>query len=317
MSTNMNRLSVVLLVLLGLVCPPLPGQKAAAPAKPKTTFDKTALEAYVRHLFIWGPEVKVVIDDPKPSSVPNLREVVATASYQGVSVQQQLLLSADGKKIIQGSVYDLTDNPFRPELSKLTTDSAPSMGTAGAPVVLVLFTDFECPFCREEAKMLRQNLLAKYPTQVRLYLKEFPLDQIHPWARQAAIAGRCIYRQSPDVFWPFHDWVFDQQAQITAQSFQSKVSDFVKTQEVDPLRFGRCLQDKETEAEVNKSVAEGTALQVNGTPMLFVNGRRISSQLTWPQLSSVIDLEIQYQKTANNAGDLACCRVTLPSPLSK
>jgi protein-disulfide isomerase len=317
MSSNITRLSAVVLLFLGLVCPPLPGQKAAAPAKPKTTFDKAAFEAYLRHLFIWTPEVKVVIDDPQPSSVPGLREVVATASSQGASVQQRLLLSADGKKIVQGAVYDLADNPFRPELSKLTTDSAPAMGTAGAPVVLALFTDFQCPYCRDEAKMLRQNLPAKYPTQVRLYLKEFPLDQIHPWARQAAIAGRCIYRQSPDVFWLYHDWVFEQQAQITAQNFQSKVSELVKTQQVDPLQLGRCLQNKETEAEVNKSVAEGIALQVNGTPALFVNGRRISPQLTWPQLSTIIDLEIQYQKTANNAGDLACCKVTLTSPLSK
>ena len=317
MSVHASRFSAALVLLLGLVCPPLPGQKATPPAQPSTTFDKVAFEAYVRHLFIWGPEVKVVIDDPQPSSVPGLREVVATASAQGASVQQRLLLSSDGKKIVQGAVYDLTDNPFRPELSKLTTDSAPSMGTAGAPVMLALFTDFQCPYCRDEAKMLRQNLLAKYPTQVRLYLKEFPLDQLHPWARQAAIAGRCIYRQSADAFWLYHDWVFEQQAQITAQNFQSKISDFVKTQQVDPLQLGRCLQNKETEVEVNKSLAEGYTLHVNATPTLFVNGRRVSPQLTWPQLSTIIDLEIQYQKTANNAGDLACCKVTLPSPLSK
>ncbi len=314
--TRSSAKSLVLpLFLLAFLCLPLSGQRQAAAAKPAPALDKAALEQYLRHLYVWGPQIKIAIGNPGPSDVPGLWEVQVNASAGAASFQQRLLLSSDGKRIIQGTVYDLSDNPFRLELSKLTTDSAPSIGTPGAPVVLVLFTDFECPYCRDEAKTLKQNLLTKYPKEVRLYLKDYPLVSIHPWARQAAIAGRCIFRQNADAFWLYHDWVFGQQDQINAQNLQSKVTDFVKTQQIDGLLFGRCLQEKETDAEVSKSVAEGLSLQVNSTPTLFVNGRHLPSQVTWDQLAAIIDYEIQYQKTAKNAGDKPCCEVTLPSPV--
>jgi hypothetical protein len=77
------------------------------------------------------------------------------------------------------------------------------------------------------------------------------------------------------------------------------------------------MDTKATEADVDKSIGEGKALQVNGTPTLFVNGRRLPSVVSWEQLRGLIDGEIAYQKTAKNAGDTGCCEVTLASPLSK
>ena len=106
-------------------------------------------------------------------------------------------LSADGTRLIRGAVYDIEVNPFAKDLAKIKTDLQPSMGTPGAPVVIVVYSDFQCAYCREAAKMLRENLLKSYPKEVRLYFKDFPLDQIHPWARPASIAGRCVFRQNP------------------------------------------------------------------------------------------------------------------------
>jgi protein-disulfide isomerase len=294
------------------------GQKAAAqPTAGPSAFDKPTFEAYIRHLYMWGPQIQIAIGDPKPSQVPGLREVTISASAGTASVQQAYLVSNDGKKIIQGSVYDIADNPFRTEISKLVVGNGPSLGTPGAPVMVVLFTDFQCPYCKEQAKVIQQNLLGAYPKEVRLYFKDFPLEQIHPWAKTAAIAGRCVYQQNPASFWQYHDWVFDQQAQITLENFRSKLMDFAKGKEIDSLQLGRCLDTKATEAEVDKSIAEAKSLQVNSTPTLFINGRRLASQLTWPQLKEIIDNEIAYQKTAKNAGDTGCCEVTLPMPMSK
>lgn len=317
MHLPIGKLVVLILIVFCFVCLPMAGQRASAPPKTTPAFNRPAFETYMRHLFVWGSDVTVKIGDPKPSQVPGLREVSVQASAQGASLEQRFLISSDGSKIIQGAVYDLGDNPFRPELSKLSMESLPSLGTPGAPVVLVLFTDFQCPYCREEAKMLRQNLLSRYPKEVRLYFKDFPLEPIHPWAKQAAMAGRCVFRQSPVAFWTYHDWVFDQQEQITAENLRSKIMDFARGKEIEPLQLGRCLEMKETETEVDKSIAEGKALQVNSTPTLFVNGRRLPGQVSWEQLRPIIDNELEYQKTAQNAGDQACCEVKLPSPLSK
>jgi protein-disulfide isomerase len=311
-----SRLAALLLLVVCTICLPLSGQRTRTQAAP--AFDKPAFEAYVRHLFVAGPDVALKISDPKPSAVPGMREVVVQISAQGQSFERRFFLSSDGRRIIQGTVYDLQDNPFRTELSKLNTDSLPSLGTPGAPVVLVLFTDFQCPFCRGEAVMLRQNLLQTYPKEVRLFLQDFPLEQLHPWAKLAAMAGRCIFRRSPAAFWAYHDWVFEQQDQITVENLRSKVLDFARGKEIDTLQLGRCLETKETEAEVNKSIAGARALELNATPTMFVNGRRIpSEQMPWQQLRLVIDNEIGYQKTAKNAGDRACCEVKLPSPSPK
>ncbi len=295
-----------------IFCAVAAGQTAAAP---KGDFDKTAFEIYVRHLFAWGPDIKVEIGEPKQSAVKGLREVLVLASAGGASLEQTFFVSEDGKKIIRGAMYDLDQNPFKSDLDKLASLNGPSLGTPGAPVVLVLFTDYQCPYCREMARILKENLLKTYPKQVRLYLQEFPLEQIHPWARDAALAGRCFNQQSPELFWRFHDWIFEHQPDITPANLREKIAGFAETSGADLLQLNRCLDSKMMEGEVMLSVELARSLQLNSTPTLFINGRRIAAQIGWEQLRSIIDSEIEYQKTAKNAGDTACCEVSLPSPL--
>ena len=195
-----------------------------------------------------------------------------------------------------------------------STPAGKALGAPTAPVTLEVFSDFQCPFCKEEAKMLRGNILSAYPKQVRVYFKDLPLDQIHPWAKPAAIAGRCVFKQTPAAFWDYHDWAYEHQAEITKDNFRDKALEFAKGKEIDALQFGRCMDTKATEAEVDKSVAEARELKVMSTPTLFVNGRRLPAQVAWPDLRQIIDQEIEYQKTAKNAGEDCGCEVKLPSP---
>jgi len=284
------------------------------PAK-KSALDKATLEAYVRHVFVWTSQVKVEIGDPKPSELPGFSEVDVHASQGQASADEKLYVSKDGQKILRGAVFDVTQNPFKPELDKLHTDLQPSMGTPGAPVVIVEFSDFQCPFCKDEAKALRTNLLSTYPKEVRLYFKDLPLSQIHPWALQAAIAGRCIFRQNPAAFWDYHDWIYEAQAEVTADNFKSKVLEFVKGKQIDPLQLEHCLDSKATQPEIDKSIAESKALGVAGTPTLFVNGRLLTGQSAqWAALRQVIDYEIEYQKTAKNAGEDCGCELKINTP---
>jgi len=274
------------------------------------------LEAYVRHLFVMKPDIKVQVADPKPSQVEGFFEVVVHASLGDASQDFPFLISKDGSKILQAVVFDVNSNPFKPDLDKLKTEFQPSLGTPGAPVVLVAFSDFECPVCKTEFTMLRQDLLSAYPTQVRLYFKDFPLDSIHPWARPAAIAGRCVFRQNSNSFWSYSDWIYAHQADITAANLKDKVMEWAKGQpkDIDVLQLGQCMDTKATEAEVDKNVAEGHTLDINATPTLFVNGRRIAQSIDWPNLRGIIDYEIEYQKTAKNAGEDCGCELKLDTP---
>lgn len=293
-----------------------PEKKAAEPVR--SAFDKATLEAYVRHLFVWGKAISVEVSDAKPSpDLPGFFTVNVRGTAGQASQDETFLISKDGRKIVRAVVFDVNQNPFKADLDKLKTQFQPSMGADGAPVVLVLFSDFECPACKQEAVMLRQNLLSAYPKEVHLYFKDFPLEAIHPWAKTAAMAGRCVFRQNPAAFWEYLDWAYEHQSEITPDNFRSELSDFAKSKdkEIDAMQLNSCVDARATEGEVDRSMAEAKALHVGSTPTMFINGRRIEGGLPWPSLRDIIDYEIDYQKTAKNAGEDCGCEVKLPSPL--
>jgi protein-disulfide isomerase len=287
---------------------------AQSPAK-KSALDKAVLEAYVRHLYVFDSSIMVQISDAKLSELPGFVEETVHAARGTQSQDFKFLISKDGSKILQATVFDVNSNPFKADLDKIKTQGAPNIGTPGAPVVLVEFSDFQCPYCKAEAQEIRKNLLAAYPTQVRLYFKTFPLESLHPWAKAAAIASKCVAKQNADAFWTYHDWIFEHQAEITPETLKDKVIGWSNdTKGIDSLQLGRCMDTKATEAEVNADEAEGAKLEINGTPTLFINGRRISQTIDWNNLKNVIDYEVGYQKTAHDAGDDCGCSLDLKLP---
>jgi len=306
----MRSLAIAALCLL-----PLSAQVTPKPEQ-KTAFDKPTLEAYIRHLLAVMSEVQVKIDDPKPSSIPDMKLVDVHFTYGNRSQDETFYVSKDGQHVFRGFVYEVNENPFKADLDKLKTDLAPSYGAPGAPVVLVAFSDFECPNCKEEELSVHANLEKAFPGQVRLYFKNFPLEQIHPWAKPAAMAGRCIFRQEPTAFWKYHDWIYQQQSDITPENFKTKLLDFAQTASIDGIQLGRCVDTKATEADIDKEIAEAKALHIDATPTLFVNGRRLVGNYPWQNIEQIISGELNYQKSAHDAGE-KCCEVSIPSALNK
>ncbi len=312
-------LLAALLLASAAYAQPRPARPAApAPAKPSappvaSPLDKTKLEAYVRHLLLWGPHITVTIADPVRGPMAGFNEVKVTGGYKAISLDEVFYISLDGQKIVRGTVYDINKSPFSAELDKLKTDLSPSIGTPGAKVVIVAFSDFQCAYCREEAKMVREKLLKTYPQDVRLYFKDFPLEQIHPWAKPAAIAGRCVFRESPAAFWDYHDWIFDKQAEITPGNLKAKVGEWAKAKGLDTVQFSRCFDNKSTEKDVNASIEQARQLRVASTPSLFVNGRPVSGAVPWEQLKAIVDWELEYATKTGATGE-KCCELTLPVP---
>ena len=305
--------------LLGLIAATViwaqaPG--AAAPPKPKSAYDKPTLEAYLRHLFLYLPNIKLDISEPRDAGVPGFKQVKVRASLNEQFEDREFLVSNDGQKVLVAQVYDIANNPFKSELDKLKPAIEPALGTPGAPVVIVLFSDFQCGYCREEAKMIRTNLIQTFPTQVRVYFKDFPLGQIHDWARPAAAAGRCVDQQNREKFWTYHDWIFEEQPKMTAAEFPGKFAGWAKGQGLDGEKLNACQAAKETMDAVEKSINEGKELGVNSTPTMFINGRRVNYSIKWPNLKQVIEFEVGYQATAKNAGE-HCCELTLPNLLGE
>jgi protein-disulfide isomerase len=277
----------------------------------KSAFDKATLEAYLRNVELFLPQVNAKIDDAKPSSdLPGFFDVWVHWSANGATKDELVYVSKDGSRIVRGDAYEVSKNPFQSNLDKLKTANQPSLGKAGAPVTMVIFSDFQCPVCKEEAQVLRENIAKTMGDKVRVYFKDFPLDAIHNWAHTAAIAGRCVLKQSPNKFWDYFDWAYENQQNLGADNFSSKFQSFATDKGLDGMQLGRCIDNKSTEPEVAKEIEEGHALQVSATPTIFLNGRKLEGGVPWPTLEQLVNLEIEHQAKAAEADK--CCEVSLP-----
>jgi protein-disulfide isomerase len=295
---------------------PLGGTEKDEAAPTRNGLNKADLEFYIRHLYVWGPQIKVEVGDFKPSPIEGLLQTTVRASFELASEERTFYVSKDGKQVMEGRTFDVAENPFHETIEQLTTANQPSFGTPGAPVVIVVFSDFECPYCAQEAKTLRTEIPKAYPEQVRVFFHDYPLPT-HNWAKPAAIAGRCIFEQEPLLFWDFHDWIFENQSSITPSNVTDKIMEFATGKGIDPLKVGGCIERGETAEAIEKSIQQGQLAGVTSTPTLFINGRRMGGSHQWEQLKRIIDYEIEYQKVAKNAGDDCGCEITLPFPASQ
>jgi protein-disulfide isomerase len=174
---------------------------------------------------------------------------------------------------------------------KLNVEGQPSFGPADAPVTIVEFGDLQCPSCRAEAPLLRQLIPDLYPNKVRVVFKDYPLESIHPWARAASIAGRCVFRQNPRAFWKFYDWDYENQDDITVENLKSKVLGWAKGNGIASAQLETCIDSKATDAEVARNISDGKDAGVRGTPTLFVNGVKAAS-VQIPALQQMIEKEL-------------------------
>ena len=295
---------------------------AQTSAAPKSALDKPTLEAYLRYAELWIPQVTVKIDDPKPSAtLDGFYDVDVHLTYNGATKDESYYVSKDGKNIIKGQTYDVRISPFKSNLDLLKIDGQPSYGAGpGAPVDLVVFSDFQCPYCQKEEQELRKNIPAAFGDKVRVTFVDFPLTSIHPWAMKGSIAGRCTYRVSPAAFWDYHDWVYAGQKDITLENFDTKFQEYAKSKGLDMLQLARCMDDKASAAEVDKSIDLGHKLAISATPTLFINGRKLEGGVEWNVLQQLLQIEIEHKTAESKAvasatpkkEDDSCCTVEIP-----
>jgi protein-disulfide isomerase len=248
-------------------------QKPAVTATDGQSSIQRTVEDYLRNLYAFGPETSVKVAPPKDIGIEGLLEVDVEIKLGENQQTGKVYITKDGKYMFRGEISDLSKDPMAEARAKLQTKDSPSLGPANAPVTLVEFSDFECPICRSLHDALR-GLLPNYP-QVRVIFKDFPLEQIHPWARTAALAGRCAYQQDPKAFWRLYDLIYDNQDIISAENAWSKMADFASQSELNPDTFKACMASTEAGAAVDASRANGVLLEVNSTPTVFINGRRL------------------------------------------
>ncbi|MCZ7627216.1 MAG: DsbA family protein [Candidatus Methylomirabilis sp.] len=163
-----------------------------------------------------------------------------------------------------------------------------TLGPKDAPVTVIEFSDFHCPYCSRVVATLKE-VVRLYPKQVRLAYRDFPIANLHPKAAKAAEAARCAGEQGK--FWEYHDKLFESQAQTTIEDFKR----FAEQLKLDNNSFAACLDSGKHAAAVQADVQEGTRLGITGTPTFFINGRLVVGALPLEAFQRIIDRELRRQ----------------------
>jgi len=278
--------------LFTLVALAASGASAQQPVSPET---QKNIEAFLRNNFALGPDIKITVGTPKEIGNSGLSEVAIDVKSPEGSDTVKMYLTKDGRYLLRGELNDLTSDPLAENIAKFKLSNAPVLGDPKATITIVEYSDFECPVCRSLHDVLR-GLLPKYP-QVKVLFKDFPLEALHPWARTAALAGRCAYQQDPKAFWKLYDLIYDNQDIISASNAWDKMLDYAGRAGLNADTFKSCMSAPQASAEVDASITNGKELEVRSTPTVFVNGRRINGADPHA-LQQYIEYELAQQKAA-------------------
>jgi len=159
-------------------------------------------------------------------------------------------------------------------------------GNPDAPVTIMTFSDYQCPYCIRSEPVLAE-VLTRYPDQVRVVHRHFPLDSIHPFARPAAEAAMCADEQGK--FWEYHDAIFARGGKLSTDSF----AEIDRELGLDAEAQGSCRTDRRYADFVQQDFDAGRAAGVTGTPAFFVNGIALKGSRTADQISQIVDDELE------------------------
>lgn len=175
----------------------------------------------------------------------------------------------------------LAAQPVKDGTFDVATTDDPRLGRADAPVTIVEFADFGCPYSRESSFVVRE-LAAKYPEFVRFIYRDFPIVELHPIAQKAAEAAQCA--QDQGTFWEYHDKLYQNQNDLS----EDRLVEFATELNMNTFQFESCLSSGRYADEVIEDYQAGVAAGVRGTPTFFINGNRIAGAIPKEILEALI-----------------------------
>ncbi len=175
---------------------------------------------------------------------------------------------------------------FQPYRLAFENGNAPAMGKQGAPVTLIEFSDFQCPFCTRFAPTLKQ-VNQKYGDKVHIVYRQYPILSLHPNAFKASEASLCANDQGK--FWELHDWMFANQARLGVADLKQKAGELG----MDRKKFDTCLDTGRYVEQVQKDMADGVKVGITGTPAVFINGVELKGgAVPFETVAAAIDQEL-------------------------
>jgi protein-disulfide isomerase len=252
------------------------------------------VEIMIRSKANLPPNYDVQIGGRTSSNISGYDEITVIFTSDGqTSKPMTFLLSKDGKTLAQFNKFDISKDP-----RTMVSDSGrPARGgPANAPVVIVGFDDLQCPFCAKMHAQLFPALVDRYKDQVRIVYRDFPLDQ-HPWAMRAAIDANCLAAENVTGYWNLVDYIHAHAAEMGGEdksltkanaALDGLTREEGKRQKVDSTVLDACIA-KQDDSAVRGSIEQATALGVDSTPALFINGEKLEGAVPLEYVYRMID----------------------------
>jgi len=255
------------------------------------------IERQIRAQYDLPPKVKVVLG-PKTTApdFPNYDAMAVTISLGEQKMNYNFLVSKDGKTLIRMTKMDLTKEPYSDVVAKIHVDGRPTRGNPNAKVTIVNYDDFQCPFCAMMHTTLTDDILKTYGDKVKLVYKDFPLTEIHPWAKHAAIDANCLASQNANAYWNFADEVHAQAKALSKgmpvdqQKDKLDLITFEQGQKagVNMSTLQACVKAQKDDG-IRASMDEAELLGIEATPTMFINGQKVSGAVPADELKAIIN----------------------------
>jgi protein-disulfide isomerase len=278
-------------VVLLLICLGCSAQSSPSPASDIVS----AIERHVRAQYALPPDVKVIVGTLRPSEFANYDALTVTFASPSKKNDFEFLLSHDHKTLFRMTRFDLTSDPYAAIMKKIDVSGRATRGNKDAKVTVVNYDDFECPFCSRMHTTLFPGLLKEYGDRVLFIYKDYPLEEIHPWAVHAAVDANCLGAQNADAYWDYADTLHGNQDAIKAkgrEGWNAELDRLANAQgqrhNLDVPILQACVKAQDEKA-VRASVREGEAVGVEATPTIFVNGRKMDGAVPADEVRLALD----------------------------
>lgn len=210
----------------------------------------------------------------------------------GQVINTALYFDKDGSRMLIGQLLDARNEPWgRMNLSAVHLNDNASVGPADAPVTIVEFADFECPYCARAFSVLETLANTTYKDKLRVIFKNYPLN-VHPWAVKAAEAAECARLQNPTAFWEFARYFYSNQGSISIKNIQDQVDKEATSLKLDAPSLKVCMSSPQAADRIKQDRADGDSIKVSSTPTFFINGIPVVGLPDNKVLEFVIDSEL-------------------------
>jgi protein-disulfide isomerase len=286
----------LLLVCMGCSAQSPPAKSSVnSPAPPDFT---KSVERQVRSHYSLPPDVRVLLGPLRASDFPNFDALTVTFAGPTKRQEFEFLLSKDHKTLMRVTKFDLTADPYADTMKKIDVKGRPARGNKDAKVTVVNYDDFECPFCSRMHSTLFPGIFKEYGDRVLFIYKDYPLEEIHPWAVHAAVDANCLNAQNSDAYWDYADFLHANPRAVSAEKgHEGAELDKLATlqgqkHKLDDAKLQACLKAQDDKA-VRASISEGETVGVDATPTMFINGQKLDGAVPAEDVRTALDHALQ------------------------